>query len=73
DPDLFDATIKYIEQLEDTISVVFECHIYTLRQVYAERLLEQLIDEGLTGDELKTSFNRLMQSKPKLKDEKSNI
>ncbi len=73
DPALFDATIKYIEQLEDKISVVFECHIYTLRQVYAERLLEQLIDEGLSGDELKTSFNRLMQSKPKLKDEKSNI
>ena len=73
DPALFDTTIKYIEQLEDKISVVFECHIYTLRQVYAERLLEQLIDEGLSGDELKTSFNRLMQSKPKLKDEKSNI
>lgn len=73
DPALFDATIKYIEQLEYKISVVFECHIYTLRQVYAERLLEQLIDEGLSGDELKTSFNRLMQSKPKLKDEKSNI
>ena len=54
-----DATIKYIEQLDEKISVVFECHIYTLRQVYAERLLEQLIEE-LTGEELKTSFNRLM-------------
>lgn len=73
DPALFDATIKYIQELGTQISVVFECHIYTLRQVYAERLLEQLIDEGLSGDELKTSFNRLMQSKPKLKDEKSNI
>jgi hypothetical protein len=27
-------------------------------------------DEGLTGDELKKSFNRMMQSKPRLKDEK---
>lgn len=70
DPALFDATIKNISQLDDTISVVFECHIYTLRQVYAESLLEQLIDEGLTGEELKKSFNRMMQSKPKLKDEK---
>ncbi|OEK75183.1 YwpF-like family protein [Staphylococcus equorum] len=70
DPALFDATIKNISQLDDTISVVFECHIYTLRQVYAESLLEQLIDEGLTGEKLKKSFNRMMQSKPRLKDEK---
>ncbi|MDW5471084.1 YwpF-like family protein [Staphylococcus sp. FSL K6-3157] len=70
DPALFDATIKNISQLDGTISVVFECHIYTLRQVYAESLLEQLIDEGLTGEELKKSFNRMMQSKPRLKDEK---
>ena len=70
DPALFDATIKNIIQLNHTISVVCECHIYTLRQVYAERLLEQLIDEGLTGDTLKKSFNRMMQSKPRLKDEK---
>ncbi|WP_457806277.1 YwpF family protein, partial [Staphylococcus aureus] len=47
-----------------------ECHIYTLRQQYAESLLEQLIDDGLSGEELKKSFNRMMQSKPKLKDEK---
>ncbi|XVL11675.1 YwpF family protein [Staphylococcus xylosus] len=70
DPALFDATIKNISKLEHSISVVFECHIYTLRQVYAESLLEQLIDEGLTGEELKKSFNRMMQSKPRLKDEK---
>lgn len=70
DPALFDATIKNISRLEHSISVVFECHIYTLRQVYAESLLEQLIDEGLTGEELKKSFNRMMQSKPRLKDEK---
>lgn len=70
DPALFDATIKNISRLEHSISIVFECHIYTLRQVYAESLLEQLIDEGLTGEELKKSFNRMMQSKPRLKDEK---
>ena len=72
DPALFDATIKHISKLEQaqSISVVFECHIYTLRQVYAESLLEQLIDEGLSGEELKKSFNRMMQSKPRLKDEK---
>lgn len=72
DPALFDATIKHISKLEQaqSISVVFECYIYTLRQVYAESLLEQLIDEGLSGEELKKSFNRMMQSKPRLKDEK---
>ena len=52
------------------MSIVFECHIYTLRQVYAESLLEELVDDGLTGEELKKTFNRMMQSKPKLKDEK---
>ncbi|MCI2803790.1 YwpF-like family protein [Staphylococcus pettenkoferi] len=72
DPALFDATIQRITKLDKTISVVFECHIYTLRQVYAESLLEQLIDEGLSGEELKKTFNRMMKSKPKLKDERAN-
>ncbi|MBS6893603.1 MAG: YwpF family protein, partial [Staphylococcus epidermidis] len=53
-----------------SMSVVLECHIYTLRQEYAESLLEELVDEGLTGEKLKKTFNRMMQSKPKLKDEK---
>lgn len=70
DPALFDATIKHITPLKEYISVVFECHIYTLRQVYAESLLEQLVSEGLEGDELITTFNRMMQSKPRLKDER---
>ncbi|WP_145455354.1 YwpF-like family protein [Staphylococcus pettenkoferi] len=72
DPALFDATIQRITKLNKTISVVFECHIYTLRQVYAESLLEQLVDEGLSGEELKKTFNRMMKSKPKLKDERAN-
>ncbi|AVQ33510.1 hypothetical protein C7J88_04745 [Staphylococcus muscae] len=70
DPALFDATIKHITQLKDKISVIFECHIYTLRQVYAESLLEQLVDEGLEGEALIKAFNRKMQSKPRLKDER---
>ncbi|UDI77834.1 YwpF-like family protein [Staphylococcus taiwanensis] len=70
DPALFDATVKNITNFDTTMSVVLECHIYTLRQVYAESLLEQLIDEGLSGEELKVTFNRMMQSKPKLKEEK---
>jgi len=69
DPALFDATVKNVNTFKYTMSVVFECHIYTLRQVYAEILLEELVDDGLTGDELKKTFNRMMQSKPKLKDE----
>ncbi|MEQ6029931.1 YwpF-like family protein [Staphylococcus saccharolyticus] len=70
DPALYDATVKNVNTFKYTMSVVFECHIYTLRQVYAESLLEELVDDGLTGDELKKTFNRMMQSKPKLKDEK---
>ncbi|QLK86501.1 YwpF-like family protein [Staphylococcus sp. 17KM0847] len=70
DPALFDATIKHITPLQDKISVIFECHIYTLRQVYAESLLEQLVEEGLQGEELTKTFNRMMQSKPRLKDER---
>ncbi|MBO1199703.1 YwpF-like family protein [Staphylococcus simiae] len=70
DPALFEASVKSIRNFTTTMSIVFECHIYTLRQQYAEGLLEQLIDDGLSGEELKVTFNRMMQSKPKLKDEK---
>lgn len=68
DPALFDATVKNVANFKKSMSVVFECHIYTLRQVYAESLLEELVDDGLTGEELKKTFNRMMQSKPKLKE-----
>ena len=71
DPALFDATIKNISLYDnERMSIIFDCHVYTLRQVYAENLLAQLVDDGLSGEELKTSFNRMMQSKPRLKDEK---
>ncbi|EHJ07174.1 YwpF-like family protein [Staphylococcus simiae] len=70
DPALFEASVKSIRNFTTTMSIVFECHIYTLRQQYAEGLLEQLIDDGLSGEELKVTFNRMMQSKPKLKEEK---
>ncbi len=58
---LFESTVKSIKNFKTTMSIVFECHIYTLRQQYAESLLEQLIDDGLSGEELKKSFNRMMQ------------
>lgn len=71
DPALFDATIKNISLYDnERMSIIFDCHVYTLRQVYAENLLAQLVDEGFSGEELKTTFNRMMQSKPRLKDEK---
>lgn len=69
DPALFESTVKRITPLKDKISVIIECHIYTLRQVYAEKLLEQLVADGLSGQELLIAFNRMMKSKPKLKDE----
>ena len=62
DPALFNATVKSVKN--------FKYSMYTLRQEYAESLLEELVDEGLTGEKLKKTFNRMMQSKPKLKDEK---
>lgn len=73
DPALFDATIKNISLYgneNENMSVIFDCHVYTLRQIYAENLLAQLVDEGIEGEELKKSFNRMMQSKPRLKDER---
>ena len=54
DPAMFESTIKDIQKL---------------RQTYAEKLLEQLVNEGLSGQALIKAFNRKMQSKPKLKDE----
>lgn len=68
DPALFEATIKNIKELNDKISVIFECHIYTPRQAYAEQLLEQLVEDKLTGDELISTFNRMMVSKPILRE-----
>lgn len=68
DPALFEATIKNIKELNDKISVIFECHIYTPRQAYAEQLLEQLVEDELTGDELISTFNRMMVSKPILRE-----
>ena len=40
DPALFNATVKSVKNFKYSMSVVLECHIYTLRQEYAESLLE---------------------------------
>ncbi|TDL95388.1 YwpF-like family protein [Macrococcus carouselicus] len=68
DPALFEATITNIKELNDKISVIFECHIYTPRQAYAEQLLEQLVDDKFEGEELIAAFNRMMVSKPILRE-----
>ena len=72
DPALFSAKIVDFLELDDELSVIMDCKIHTQRQTYAEQLLKQLIDEGHTGEDLTKTFDRHMQSKPKLKEEHIN-
>lgn len=67
DPAPFLLVVNNIQQMENEISVLFKGRLKAQRQQYAEHLLQQLLEEGLTGSELLQTFQQSMRVRPKLK------
>ncbi|WP_057911938.1 YwpF family protein [Peribacillus muralis] len=66
EPALFQTVLRTIRKVGNHYSLLFVGHIQKTRSKYAELLLEDLVQEGLVGDELINQFKQKIRSKPKL-------
>ncbi len=66
DPAPFTVTISSIQQLKDHISVLFQGRLSKKRNDYSEMLLDDLIKEGYSGEQLLAEFKERMQSRQAL-------
>ncbi|SFC22483.1 YwpF-like protein [Bacillus sp. OV322] len=66
DPASFKTILRIIKDLEGHKSIMFEGHLQRSRSKYAELLLEDLIQQGMTGEALVEQFKEKIRSRPKL-------
>ncbi|WP_419882371.1 YwpF family protein [Peribacillus sp. B-H-3] len=66
DPASFKTILRIIKDLEGHKSIMFEGHLQRSRSKYAELLLEDLIQQGITGEVLVEQFKEKIRSRPKL-------
>lgn len=67
EPAPFTVKVKDILQLDNQISILMIGKIQLLRQKYAEKLLESLLEENLSKDLLLKRFKQGMKERPRLK------
>ncbi len=61
-PAFFEASFENARELEDYVSVLFLAKLRNRRREMVELLLDDLIDEGLTGANLKSAFRDSLRS-----------
>lgn len=67
EPAAFRVAVNAVKAIGDSTSVLMKGRLKRARSKYAEQLLEELIAEGLDGDELLARFESDMRSRPRLK------
>lgn len=70
EPAAFRVAVEDVKQIGDNISVLLKGRLKRARAQYAEQLLEELIGEGLGGNDLLSRFEADMRSRPRLKKDK---
>jgi hypothetical protein len=70
EPAAFRVAVKGVKLIGDNISVLMKGRLKRARAQYAEQLLEELIGEGMEGNELLRRFESDMRSRPRLKNDK---
>lgn len=65
-PAPFTAKVHYIKILDQHISVLLKGNLRRMRSEYAELLLQDLVDKGLSGNKLLVEFKEKMQTKPRV-------
>ena len=67
EPAPFEVAVYAVKEIGDNISVLLKGTVKVKRRKYAEQLLEELIDEDLSREELLKRFEHGMKVRPKLK------
>ncbi|MEW9110788.1 YwpF-like family protein [Cytobacillus gottheilii] len=66
DPAAFLTTILSMNEFDDHISILFKGQLKRTKSDFAEILLQDLLTQGLTGEDLMNEFKLKMRSRPKL-------
>lgn len=66
EPAGFRVLVQGIKYFENEVSILMKGTLKTHRRQYAEQLLNKLVEEGLTGDELLARFRSDMMTRPRL-------
>lgn len=66
-PAFFQTKISSMQKLGDHISVLLEGYMRRTNKRYSELLLENLLNQGLSGDELLQEFKAHRRAKPRIK------
>lgn len=67
EPAAFLVAVDTVKQIGDKVSVLLKGRLKRARSQYAEQLLEELIEDGLSGTTLLERFEHDMRSRPRLK------
>lgn len=67
EPAPFAVVVHSITKVGDKISVLIKGRLKAQRKKYAELLLAQLLEEGLSNEELLDAFDQGMRNRPSLK------
>ncbi|MDN4605977.1 YwpF family protein [Sporosarcina highlanderae] len=70
EPAGFRVAVDTVQRIGDNISVLLKGRLKRARTQYAEHLLEELITEGLSGEELLKRFESDMRERPRLKKDR---
>ena len=67
EPAHFEVVTYSVKKIGDHLSVLLKGTLKRARRKYAESLLAELIEEGLTGEDLLSKFENDMKTRPTLK------
>ncbi|MDQ0269227.1 YwpF-like family protein [Cytobacillus purgationiresistens] len=70
DPAHFMTRISSINEFDQHINILLEGSLRSKRNEYAENLLDDLVSQGLSGENLLTEFKNKMKSKQRLSSSK---
>ena len=73
EPAAFLVSVEAVKHIGDNISVLLKGRLKRARTQYAEQLLEELIGEGLEGEDLLLRFESDMRSRPRLKKDRDTM
>lgn len=71
EPAAFRVAVTNVKQIGNNISVLMKGRLKRARSEYAEQLLDELISEGFSGQELLEKFESDMRARPRLKKDRS--
>lgn len=69
EPAHFEVLTYSVKEIGEHISVLLKGTLKRVRRKYAESLLAELIEDGLSGEELLSKFEHDMKTRPSLKKE----